>query len=1366
MNEFDIEDILHPSITLKNEENEEEIDLDDEYQRLSDIWSYPIQNVSDQVDMFKKIQTPRKSTETLENNVIPLDTQSSISPTNTLRTSKNYNSIRDTLKSTLSRKSLVSVDVTQDLSDTNGKELESFIKEFSRRCEMYPGRKPLISDSNKESLPTMGSDGERINQLMAISMDKLVQNPRGITSLPQELSQALITGTMKSLSCVVKRSLNNDSNAWLQLYASIDKVEGKKQKLNILQTYLKSSPLFKKYSSIQIQKISLLFEEKAFIKDSIIIEEGELGSTYFIIIDGYINKYVYDPSKQENTFLGIMEPGDSFCYEHLFRKIPAGNTYRGSSDGLLLMLSRNHFLSVLAENENIDADLDFNTSQKCQDLFSFASLVAESVDIINPIQKHSFITILNTLFLNINTPPPVILLVKNICELSQIGGFQVSLANKNGDLEVVGSYGYLQDGKISVEVFSTKKLIQQEIIVMEKDRFYSVNALILPISNDDNKVIGTIQVASKISNEKIIFPLEEVAFYKQIGLICSAYKNLLVGEDCIYTKDTSATDNLSFKLVYIKYKKSEDKTSLKKRTWRNQIQLNASLKSSVNCKLCPDLSIHFTAQKGDTEYLIQDNMKNIVHRFDVSLSKTVLHSYIYITIIIDGQEYKAAHPIYNEYGYMYWGNTTFYLTPIEYFKEHMPITWNCNKSYGSLVLNIQAFDSPIKYTYDSVVYPTFDIPLSPSASPSSPSPSPSSSSSSSPSPSSPLHSSIPSSLYNPLLHRDLPFLDRIVRKTIKKNEIEINENSIDIENILRTPLTEPLSPLNQCHLLRYLSLAMNHELALFRVAESMNYLNINETKEIYRYIALWPSLSLSEAFLCLSYRVLDPIVRQKAVQRLYSMSEKEIELYMLQLVQALKYEYHLNSPLSRFLLYKSINYPSTIGYAFFWQLKSQTFDPFVNVGFSIMLRVYINYSRDFSESIGTECFIISKLMQIADSIRKQEDPEKRQKYLTSSLSSLLLPIIFSLPTSPSIPLTGINIPACKVMKSKKRPLFIEFNRGNESSDQWMFGAKQKEGPKSIKVIVKTGDDLRQDQIVLKIFKVFDTLWKKEGLDLLLNIYNCIPTGDEEGLLEVVQESETVGAIYRESREERLKIHNEKKLSKLYKKLESAHRVLYDDYCVLEWLIGLNHDTNTGSLMEQRRKRDYNQEHHILPIPEIISEMNKTGTQSFSTAAENFAKSCAGYCVATYVLGIGDRHNDNIMIKTNGQLFHIDFGHILGHFKQKFGIKREKSPFIFTKSFAKVLGPPQHPLFKLFVELCCKAYLCLRRNSTLLYSLFELLYESGLPEIESEKDLKFMMDRLELNISEEEAVQHIKQQIAISMNCKMTLINDVFHLLKN
>lgn len=112
----------------------------------------------------------------------------------------------------------------------------------------------------------------------------------------------------------------------------------------------------------------------------------------------------------------------------------------------------------------------------------------------------------------------------------------------------------------------------------------------------------------------------------------------------------------------------------------------------------------------------------------------------------------------------------------------------------------------------------------------------------------------------------------------------------------------------------------------------------------------------------------------------------------------------------------------------------------------------------------------------------------------------------------------------------------------------------------------------------------------------------------------------------------------------------------------------------------------------------------------------FLMSCAGYCVATYVLGIGDRHPSNIMLSEDGRLFHIDFGHFLGNFKSKFGVKRETSPFVFTPQFAAVFGGKTGDRYDEFVDACCIAYAKLRANSQLITSLFRLMISSGLPEV--------------------------------------------------
>lgn len=87
---------------------------------------------------------------------------------------------------------------------------------------------------------------------------------------------------------------------------------------------------------------------------------------------------------------------------------------------------------------------------------------------------------------------------------------------------------------------------------------------------------------------------------------------------------------------------------------------------------------------------------------------------------------------------------------------------------------------------------------------------------------------------------------------------------------------------------------------------------------------------------------------------------------------------------------------------------------------------------------------------------------------------------------------------------------------------------------------------------------------------------------------------------------------------------------------------------------------------------FLKSHNKNAT-SFEIANDNFLRSCAGYCVATYILGVGDRHSGNIMLGTTGHLVHIDYGHFLGHFKKKFGFNRERDKFVFTQEMAFLMG---------------------------------------------------------------------------------------------
>jgi phosphatidylinositol 3-kinase len=79
---------------------------------------------------------------------------------------------------------------------------------------------------------------------------------------------------------------------------------------------------------------------------------------------------------------------------------------------------------------------------------------------------------------------------------------------------------------------------------------------------------------------------------------------------------------------------------------------------------------------------------------------------------------------------------------------------------------------------------------------------------------------------------------------------------------------------------------------------------------------------------------------------------------------------------------------------------------------------------------------------------------------------------------------------------------------------------------------------------------------------------------------------------------------------------------------------------------------------------------------------------------TYVLGVGDRHLDNLLLTREGKLFHVDFAYLLGQ-----DPKPLPPPMKLTKEMVEAMGGAQSPTFRQFRQLCHTAYLVLRRYAS-------------------------------------------------------------------
>jgi len=443
----------------------------------------------------------------------------------------------------------------------------------------------------------------------------------------------------------------------------------------------------------------------------------------------------------------------------------------------------------------------------------------------------------------------------------------------------------------------------------------------------------------------------------------------------------------------------------------------------------------------------------------------------------------------------------------------------------------------------------------------------------------------------------------------------------------------------------------------------------------------------------------DPVIRTYILTGLNEMTDIDLAEHLLQLVQALKFELYHSSSLAKFLIYRALGSPLRIGHRLFWLLRSEIHNHEVRERFGIILDAYLSFCGSHKALLRRQLLVDDLLHRVAVDTANTKSA-KRLEFCRDELTKVngQLPSKFQLCLSPRFECKKLKIEKCKVMSSKKLPLWLVFENADPQGED-------------LYIIYKSGDDLRQDEMTLQMIRIMDKIWLRNGLDMRMKPYGCCSSGDEIGMIEVVTKSNTTANIQQE--------------------YGGAFAGAYNNDVIIEFL----------------------NKHNKLPDQE-------------KNAVENFMRSCAGYCVATYVLGIGDRHADNIMVTQNGHLFHIDFGHFLGNFKSKYGIKRERVPFVFTPDMANVFGGKDDERFKQFEQWCCEAYNILRKHANLFLDLFVLMIPAGVPELVEKADITYLLKQLSLEMEDDKAQQKFKQEIQGSLANRFRRFDNMVHNIKH
>lgn len=479
---------------------------------------------------------------------------------------------------------------------------------------------------------------------------------------------------------------------------------------------------------------------------------------------------------------------------------------------------------------------------------------------------------------------------------------------------------------------------------------------------------------------------------------------------------------------------------------------------------------------------------------------------------------------------------------------------------------------------------------------------------------------------------------------------------------------------------------------LTKFLKSVTWRDASEVKQAVEVLLpMWTEIEIDDALELLGPGTVDSRVRGFAVKQLRRADDEELLLYLLQLVQALKFETaaieqrssrttsntavsYEDSGLADFLVERAVK-NAILGNRLHWYLMVEIEDDkimgkmYAKVSFKFMTElIKSDEGAERRELLRRQGELITTLATRAKELRVLKDPrpkkiDKLRAFISDPKNGLASMSALPLPLNAKVSITGIVAEKSSIFKSNMLPLLLTFTCTDGS-----------EYP----VIFKNGDDMRQDQLVIQLFTLMERLMRQENLDLKLTPYHVLATGTAEGMAQFIP-SKTIAAIVAES----------------------------------------------GTLL------NYLRAHH--------PDEGSVGTYGVQPSViDTFVRSCAGYCVITYLLGVGDRHLDNLLLTPDGHFFHVDFGYILG---------RDPKPFPpqvkVCKEMVDGMGGAQSVHYARFRALCFTAFSILRKSANLILNLVALMADANIPDLRHRDVHEQLQDKFRLDLTEEEAIKHFE-----------------------